>query len=211
MHCPVLLTFNRDCAHNGQKAKEHVISFLDKTWRPVHLESGDEYGKYYCFRGIPSLTDSYRIGGRWSGLFIDQNEIFWDELEEKKLVTWDKGGLTTKQLEKLGYDARGICKLNVSNKDKRVQDIYFRVGGIGRHTLSDHPLLEWKPYDTALLTSDLYARFLKCFEGKSEQEYQWVPRVERYGYADLESEKVSTDFIDRKWIVILDTHNQRST
>ena len=66
--------------------------------------------------------------------------------------------------------------------------------------------------DALLLTKDLYAKYLQCFEQKLQRtgrnQTHYLGQYDRMGgFVDLDNELLSQDFICRKWLVLVDVHS----
>jgi hypothetical protein len=85
-----------------------------------------------------------------------------------------------------------------------MQLIWESVGGEGTNPFCPQPSIGQES-DAIAVTQDIYDKFLKEFEGVTERECDMEGK--RPAFADLDEERVSPAFIDRKWAVIVHCHS----
>lgn len=130
------------------------------------------------------LCDWFVIGGRWSGMLA-------------KITI----GPSYKDAVHACFPelASGWWPESVAEKNGAALDaIWQSHGGTGPSPYTRTGYEDFGfPDDAAILTQALYAALLTEYEGQSATS----------GYADLDGEELSTDFVARKWLVVVDYHN----
>lgn len=109
-------------------------------------------------------------------------------MHHRLLVTTRNGASALDACEAVerGLVAQGFVGDPTSRFARGVAD-YFGIGGRFANELDDN---------AEFLTAELYDRFLLEYEGIAECD----------GFVDLERERLSREFIGRKWLVVVDYH-----
>jgi hypothetical protein len=179
MHYRFLVTFNKDEADSSIEARSYVMDDLQ------------ENGFTGVGRWGGGLADWFVIGGRWSGeltrALLDQEKLAHVEEAFEQQHGWWIGGH-----EHVTEDIRR----------EQMRAIFDRAFP---DFTGDMPFWrdQYESYgyedDAMVLTSALYDALLKAYEGQEDTDE----------HADLDDEPVSPDMIGKKWVVVVDTPNQR--
>jgi hypothetical protein len=136
--------------------------------------------------GCP-ISDWFLIGGRWSG-YLSTSTI-GEALSQAILARFPK----------LGNDVYGIA----DSHGKEVDALWQALGGQGANPYSRDAYQELGyPDDAQPLTTALYDALLSKFEGES-----CVSDGCHCEFIDLDDEPLISDFVGRKWLVVVDYHN----
>lgn len=143
-----------------------------------------EGGRFGC-----PLADWFVIGGRWSG-HLAESLIGKQFLEALKARFPD-----------LPIDHHPASLADTHADD--FNTIWSGCGGIGPNPYSRCSYEDCGYEDDAMpLTRELYDALLAEYEGSStDHDGNFC------GYADLDSDVLSPDFIGQKWLVVVDYHN----
>lgn len=187
MHNLLLVTCNKEHAETSQEAREHVYNEL-----PNDSSFAGEGGHF----GAP-VSDWFVIGGRWSG---ELSRATWakdvqkliDELEKKEEITiWGAFYGNSEKAEKQKRLIKEVEALYQKSLPPEYRDkglVYVR-DTYGSYGYED---------DAMQVSPDLYDLFLKPYEGVDQSEGEYV---------DLDYDTVSGDFIQTKWLVVVDYHS----
>jgi len=136
---------------------------------------------------VTPLCDCFVIGGLFSGF-----------LAESALGESYKDALRTRLPDLVGHSYRVDL---VQRHSAELDAIWQTHGGTGPHPYLRSPDGEFGyPDDAMPVTKALYDALLTKFEGVSTD-------VLLHRFADLDGELADSDFIGRKWLVVVDYHN----
>lgn len=136
-----------------------------------------------------SLCDWFVIGGRWSG------KLAYMHIGQRL-----QSALHTRFPQLREKDSpESIAKQHRAEFDA----IWESCGGTAPNPYARTGYEELGHLDDAqLLTRELYDALLSKFEGESS-----VQNESHCEFVDLEGESLSTDFIGRKWLIVVDYHS----
>jgi hypothetical protein len=182
MHHLLLVTKSANCCDSAEEARSDIFSELQND--PSFCGEGGRFSSPIC--------DWFVIGGRWSGHLQETDDYNYYE-EAKKLL--DKN------------DKNDFISMNdIENEDNRklFQKDWEAHGKIGLHPYC-RSTYEYDGYedDCMLITPELYNKFLKEFEGENIHYDEFEDPV----FIDTDYDKVSPDFIGKKYICVVDYHN----
>ena len=191
MHYRMFVTVKRQGIETSEDARSVVYEKL--------LNDTSFCGEGGRFGAPPA--DWFVIGGRWSG--------------ELSRVTWAKK--LTKEIERMeekaGVEVWGthyasgekqIAQINLKNTIEKLYRQSLPKKFNGKGLVYDRDMYEELGYedDAMLVTENLYNTFLKAYEGNDSHADDY-----RVAFSDLNYEIVSSDFIGRKWLVVVDYHS----
>lgn len=193
MHSCFLATFNREHAQNSSEARIHILKFLEEHTK-VYSEGEETYGPYTDYKKVVSGAEWYRVGGRWNGVLIVENDLFWKALERR--------GLT-----KPSYFDPSDTTLKEDADKTEIQKAWEEVGGRGISPVTEgiRIPIDGQEHDAMIVDDNIYDKFLACYEGKNEYAMDGMGD-EHPNFADLDEDLVSRDFVGKKWIVVVDYH-----
>ena len=138
--------------------------------------------------GDPCI-DWFVIGGRWTGLFTwahrrTQTEVKGVNKRYQPYESTEYGEIESakKHLRALMADTRKYVRNNVTT-------------GMLRHDYGYND-------DATIVSKEFYGLFLKEYEKENKEYYSELDK----GFIDLDSDPVSQNFIDKKWLVVVDCH-----
>jgi len=132
-----------------------------------------------------SLCDWFVVGGRWSGLFTETllGQEYQDALAALR-ASFARMSPSEENRELHRKAAEALwCEHGGSGMRPETRDSYEELG------YSD---------DAVLVTQPLYAAFLADYQDRGGDSQEYV---------DLDGDEVQTDFVGRKWLVVVDYHN----
>jgi len=177
MHYRAFVTFNKDEAKNSEEARKYAQNRL--------IEEGfaDQERRFNA-----SPADWFVIGGRWSG------ELTRMQFKKEKLVEFsDEFG------KKHGWHTnhKNSDAKRMKQATKLFKKYFPTFKGLIPYWRDTYNHLGYED-DAMIVTPHIYKTFLKEHEGSEEDgEHFW----------DLDYDAVNPDFIENKWIIILDYHN----
>lgn len=190
MHYRMFVTFNKDHAEDSEQAREYAEStLLEDT---SFIGEGGRFGSTIC--------DWFQIGGRWSG---ELSELTWGKKFFKEVEQMQK---------EAAVEIRGVF-YGSSDKTKKQAQLKAKVEKLYQKALPDHLKNQGLVYDrnphqkdhyfddAMVITPQIYKEVLLKNEGEDQGSGEWG-----VNFCDLDWDAVSKDFINKKWIVVVDYH-----
>lgn len=192
MHYRMFVTFNKDHAEDSEQAREYAESTLldDSSF----IGEGGRFGSSIC--------DWFQIGGRWSG---ELSELTWGKKFYKE---------AEKMQKKASVEIRGVHygSADIENNKKQAE-LKRKVEKLYQKALPEelkdkglvydrHQHVQDHYFDDAMVvTPQIYNKVLAKNEGEDQSDGEWG-----LNFCDLDWDCVSKDFINKKWIVVVDYH-----
>ena len=187
MHYRMLVTFDRNEAQDSAEARDHVSEELieDTTFM-----EGGRFSMGYC--------DWFVAGGRWSG---ELSRATWAQAVQKEID----------QLEK--QEGLQVWGVYYGDQEKRDRQAVLKVKALYAEALPEAYQGQGLVYtrdtyqdmgyedDAMLVSEQLYDALLAEYEGQDLAD-DWFG----VAFVDLDWEPVSRDFVDKKWLVVVDAH-----
>jgi hypothetical protein len=136
------------------------------------------------------LADWFVLGGRWTGILrITLLGQFYQDAMEREFPELTNGCFASSLLE---------------DRKERLNQLWQRLGGTGRHPLSRSGYIDYGAEDDAMIVDQfLYDHFLKPYAGAETM----IGDDKLPDFADLDGDEVDESFIGSKWLVVVDYHN----
>lgn len=185
MHYSLLITFNKEKAENSKEARQYVNNELINDTSFV-----GEGGRFSS-----PVADWFVVGGRWSGTLNDLHNEFIKKVREKYPPEHE-----------FGYSTKFV-----DGNQENFQKLWEDMGGKDKNPYNRDTYQDLGYEDDAILVDEkTYNEKLKEFEGTefgyTESSYEGHSWKDLH-FVDLDYERVSKDFIGRKWVVIVDYHS----
>lgn len=172
------MTKNAEEYKDANDARESIFAELEHDSSFCNDGSGGRFGCPVC--------DWFVIGGRWSGQLA--TDIDWYE-EALKIC-------------KKGPNEQYLTLADTENKEnkKLLQKAWEQKGLSGLHPILRDNYNDFGYEDDCMLvTQEIYDKYLKEYEGQSESD--------NGDFFDLDGDPVSPDFINNKYICVVDYHS----